>query len=1439
MFLIFDTETTGLPKKWNSPLTDFDNWPRAVQIAWQIHSEEGQCISNESYVIYPEGYTIPYDSQNIHGISTQLAKKIGKNINEVLQKFNDALDQSKYICGHNLNFDEKIIGSEFLRIDGKNPLKDFPRIDTCTEETASLCRLSGGRGRKYKLPTLTELHINLFGKEFESAHNASADVEATAMCLFKLLKEGKIHPDSLEEDLNIYKKFKEINLDQVSPPDIEHINLSEQSKILRDQENIEEKPKSEKTENTIFQTSFAHLHTYSQFSILQSTSKISDLLEAAKEYSHDAVAITDKSNLMGAFHFIKLMKNYNDNLSDNEKYIKPIIGCELNVCEDYKDKSRRDDGYQIVFIAKNKNGFRNLSKLSSLAHIEGFYYVPRIDKKIILEYKEDLIVLSGGIKGEVSSKILNLGEEMAEESIKWWKDHFNEDFYLEIMKHDQENENYLNPIIVDYSNKHEVKLVATNNTFYTLKDDSNAHDILLCVRDGEKQSTPIGRGRGFRNGLPNHEYWYKPKNEMFELFKDLPHSLESIGEIINKVEPFDLSREVLLPEFKVPKEFIQENDFDSKKGQNLYLRDLAYKGAEKRYGKLDKLLKERLDFELDVIQKTGYPGYFLIVQDFINAAKEMGVSVGPGRGSAAGSVVAFSLGITNIDPIKYNLLFERFLNPDRVTLPDIDIDFDDEGRNKVIEYVIEKYGSNQVAQIITYGRMAAKSSIRDTGRVLDLSLGEVDRIAKLVPNLSLSNIFNSKDFDLKSTLRTDEYSRVSELKQLYKSKQLSSRTLQQATLLEGSIRNTGTHACGVIITPSDISDFVPITRSKDSDFFVTQFDNSVVEDAGLLKMDFLGLKTLTIIKDTVKLIKYKYQKTLIPEEFPLDDKKSYELFQKGETVGVFQYESLGMQKYLKDLKPTNFNDLIAMNALYRPGPLEYIPSFVSRKNGSEPISYDVPEMEEFLNETYGITVYQEQVMLLSQKIAGFSKGDADLLRKAMGKKIFSLIEKLKPKFMKGGDKNGFSKEVLEKIWKDWEAFASYAFNKSHSTCYALIGYQTAYLKANYPSEYMAAVLSNNMNDIKQVTFFMEECRRMGVKVLGPDINESYYKFNVNNQKAIRFGMGAVKGVGRGAVQTIIENRKDGEYKSIFDFAKRINLRLANKTTFENLILAGSFDSFNLNRSQYFNIDTDGYTFIEKAIKYGGKYQESENSAQISMFANKKNDAYTNLNIPDCEEWINLEKLRKEREVVGIYLSSHPLEEYKREIENFTSADLSILDDLNRLKNKDFYIGGIVNEVEHLFTKNGNGYAVFSFEDFNDQYQFRIFGENYLKYKHFLKESEILRIRISIREGWINKETGKPGEPRIQFLNFELLNGIIESNAKKITLKLDIKNLEEDQIKLLSKKLSKHKGKHPLYFDVYDPEKEIKLSLISENNKVSITRDLLKTLEENKLNYKLN
>ena len=1436
MYLIFDTETTGLPKRWDAPLTDSENWPRCIQIAWQIHDSKGGLVVHQDYLIQPEDFTIPFDSEQIHGISTALAMTEGVSLSTVLADFQKALDGVHYIVGHNVSFDRNIMGAEFLRAGLSDPLEEKPVIDTCTEETAQLCQLPGGRGGKFKLPTLGELYHFLFQQSFEEAHNATADVEATSRAFLELIRQDKLHPQVLTSaelvaELKAHPHaFKLIGL--------QHQNLKEASKKLKKEVSPSTPQQTGNIEEGILtEASFVHLHNHSQFSVLQATSRISQLVEAAAMYKMPAVALTDHANLMGAFHFIKALNAYN---KEAEQKIKPIIGCEFYVCEDHLDKTRRDDGYQIVFLAKNKRGYHNLAKLTSAAYVSGFYYVPRIDRELIKQYKEDLIVLTGNTYGEVPSKILNIGDRQAEEALQWWHAEFGADFYIELMRHGEEGEDRANEVLIQFSKKHNIPLIATNNTYYTNKEEANAHDILLCVKEGEKQATPIGRGRGFRYGFPNQEYYFKSQDEMKVLFQDLPEAILNIDEIVSKIEPFELAREVLLPKFEIPVEYQDTTGEEDKEGENNYLRFLTYEGAKERYAELTEEIKERINFELDVIANTGYPGYFLIVQDFIAAARSMDVSVGPGRGSAAGSVVAYCLKITNIDPIEYDLLFERFLNPDRVSMPDIDIDFDDEGRGRVMDYVIEKYGSNQVAQIITYGTMAAKSSIRDTARVLDLPLGEADRIAKLLPNIKLSKIFNSTDQELKEKLRADEVLRVNEIKNLAEEESLSGETIQQAKVLEGSLRNTGTHACGVIITPDDITQFVPVATAKDSDLYVTQFDNSVVEDAGLLKMDFLGLKTLTLIKDTVKLVKYKYNEDLDPDTFPLDDQKTYELFQRGDTVGIFQYESAGMQKYLKDLKPTVFADLIAMNALYRPGPLEYIPSFVDRKNGQEEISYDLPVMAEYLEETYGITVYQEQVMLLSQKLAGFSKGDADVLRKAMGKKIFALLQKLKPQFINGGKANGHPEEVLEKIWKDWEAFAAYAFNKSHSTCYAWIGYQTAYLKAHYPAEYMAAVLSNNMNDIKQVTFFMEECRRMGLNVLGPDVNESFYKFTVNDQQAIRFGMGAIKGVGRGAVETIIEQRKEQKYTSIFDLVKRIDLRAANKKAFENLVLAGGLDSLsNVHRAQYFNPDGDGITFLEKALRFGAKYQENLNSSQTSLFSDATNETYQDLTIPNCESWTNLIRLKKEKEVVGIYISSHPLDDFTHEMKHFMNISLNHLGDLSHLVRRELSLGGIVNDVQHLESRNGKGWARFTLEDFTDQYEFRIFGEDYLKYRHFLVVNQFIRVRISIREGWTNRETGKVGAPRMQYLQFEMLQNTIETNAKKLTLQLDIHQLKEEQILILQDNLKSYKGDQSLYFSVYDSKKKVKLMLNSKKQKIKITSDLLQYLDQESWHYKLN
>ena len=1439
MYIIFDTETTGLPKRWDAPLSDSENWPRCIQIAWQLHDERGALVSHEDYLITPDGFTVPFDAEQIHGISTELALDQGRPLEEVLNLFTQALSDADYVGGHNVSFDLNIMGAEYLRMGDRNPLEDVQIIDTCTEETASFCKIPGGRGGKFKLPTLTELYFHLFGKGFGEAHNATADVEATTRCFLELLRTDQLHPKALAGKADLLRTLQ-VQQDTISLIGLTHQNLKEASKkIAQNQEPEFAKPPSETISPELEQAPFVHLHNHSQFSVLQATSKMSQMVGIASKHQMPAIALTDHANLMGVFHFIKTINNHNKE-ADPEAQIKPIVGCEFYVCEDYKDKTRRDDGYQIVFLAKNKKGYHNLSKMTSIAYVEGFYYVPRIDRTIVEQYKEDLIVLTGNLYGEVPSKILNIGNRQAEEALQWWHKMFGEDLYIEIMRHGQEDEKRVNEVLISLSQQYQIPLIASNNTYYAAKEEANAHDILLCVKEGEKQATPIGRGRGFRYGFPNQEYYIKSPEEMKLLFQDLPEAILNIEALIDKIEPFELAREVLLPKFDIPEEYLIQEDPDGKLGENNFLRHLTYEGAKKRYGILTDEISERIDFELSVIANTGYPGYFLIVQDLIAAARDMGVSVGPGRGSAAGSVVAYCLWIVNLDPIQYNLLFERFLNPDRVSMPDIDIDFDDEGRGKVMDYVIDKYGSNQVAQIITYGTMAAKSSIRDTARVLDLALNEADRISKMLPNIKLSKIFGLEEKELQKNLRADEFQKVKEFLSLSEEASLSGETIQQAKVLEGSLRNTGIHACGVIITPDDITNFVPVATAKDSDLFVTQFDNSVVEDAGLLKMDFLGLKTLTLIKDTVKLVKYKHNIDLDPDTFPLDDVKTYELFQRGETVGIFQYESAGMQKYLKDLKPTVFADLIAMNALYRPGPLEYIPSFVARKNGKEEISYDLDDMEEYLQETYGITVYQEQVMLLSQKLAGFTKGEADVLRKAMGKKIHALLAKLKPQFIEGGTANGHAPEKLEKIWKDWEAFASYAFNKSHSTCYAWIGYQTAYLKAHYPAEYMAAVLSNNMNDIKQVTFFMEECRRMGLNVLGPDVNESFYKFTVNDQQAIRFGMGAIKGVGRGAVETIIEHREKSRYTSVFDLTKRIDLRAANKKALENLTLAGGLDSFgNCHRAQYFNPDGDGIIFLEKAIRYGAKYQENLNSSQTNLFGDDSQEQIQEIKIPKCESWGTLELLKKEKAVVGIYISAHPLDDFKREMKYFSSATFDVLNDLDPLINRDLSFGGIINDVEHLVSKNGKGWGKFSIEDFSDQYEFKIFGEDYLKFRHFILPNNFVRLRIRVAEGWRNRETGQLGPPRIQFNNFEMLHDTLKTNVKKITLMFEVKQLNEERVGELKKVFSSFKGEKALYVDVFDTEEKIKLTLPSRKQRLEVNNELLSVLEQQNIPYQLN
>lgn len=1526
MYLIFDTETTGLPKRWDAPITDTDNWPRCIQIAWQLHDAHGKLVEAKDYLVQPEGFDIPYDSEQIHGISTALATKEGEKLGLVIDEFIQALNKADFIVGQNLGFDINIMGAELCRLQiDPSILTQKKTLDTCTETTANLLMLPGGRGNRYKLPNLTELHQYLFDVPFSEAHNATADVEATARCFFELIRREVFTPEELEVEMGYFMEFKTHNPYVIQPVGIEHKNLKKASEALKalekpvEIESIGFSDLDVQTQKEFKNTSFVHLHNHTQYSVLQSTISISQLVNKAAEYKMPAVAMTDHGNMMGVFHFVNAVQNYNSDLEKKNKEhiekgethlveepMKAIVGCEFYVCEDRLDKTRKDNGYQIVLLAKNKAGYHNLAKMSSLAFTEGFYYVPRIDKELIQQYKENLIVLTGNLQGEVPNKILNIGENQAEEALLWWKEMFGEDLYIELMRHGQEDENRVNQTLIQFSQKHGVKLVATNNTYYIDKKDAHAHDILICVKDGEKLATPIGRGRGYRYGLPNNEYYFKSSDEMKELFKDVPEAILNIQEIVDKIEPYTLKRDVLLPKFEIPEEFQSEEDLldQGKRGENAYLRHLTYLGAEKRYKEITDEIRERLDFELATIEKTGYPGYFLIVQDFIAEARKMGVSVGPGRGSAAGSAVAYCLGITNIDPIEYDLLFERFLNPDRVSMPDIDIDFDDEGRSKVMDYVINKYGANQVAQIITYGTMAAKSSIRDTARVLDLSLFEADKVAKLVPNMKLNKLFKLDKEALRKSLRSDEVENALELMQIAEGTDLKAETLKQAQVLEGSVRNTGIHACGVIITPDDITNFVPVATAKDSDLYVTQFDNAVVESAGLLKMDFLGLKTLTLIKDTVQIVKQKHGIELNPDEFPIDDVKTYELFQRGETIGIFQYESPGMQKYMKELKPTVFGDLIAMNALYRPGPMDYIPSFIKRKHGIEPITYDLDACEEFLKETYGITVYQEQVMLLSQKLADFSKGDADVLRKAMGKKQKDVLDKMKPKFIEQAAAKGHSPKVLEKIWADWEAFASYAFNKSHSTCYAWIAYQTAYLKAHYPAEYMAAVLSNNMNDIKQVTFFMEECRRMGIEVLGPDVNESFYKFTVNDQNAIRFGMGAVKGVGAGAVDTIVSNRDKGKYKSIFDLAKRIDLRAANKKALESLAYAGGFDSFiGTHRAQYFYKDTDGLTGLEKAVRYAAKVKENEISAQTSLFGGGGSSFdLPEPKLPLCPEWGLIEKLKYEKTVIGIYLTSHPLDNFELELRNFCTHPVKVLTLLDKIKdiesnekarllhtpeetpevssldglesdsdlneegmsgvsdsaldearqieeikkefysltNKDLLIGGTIISCNHRVTKNGDPFGVFVIEDYTDSYEIALFRDDYLKNKDYLVEGLFVMLRAQFKERFRNT-----GSYNIVINKIELLADLREKLSKQITLNIPIQSANEEALELMKRLIEENKQLDKpqnckLIFKFYDPEDQIVLDMPSKSVFIYPSNELLQGIESIKdVNYRLN
>src|SRR3954451_6075739 len=1191
---------------------------------------------------------------------------------------------------------------------------------------------------------------------------------------------------------------------------------------------------------------FSHLHVHTQYSLLDGAASIESLYKKAAKNNMPALAITDHGNMFGVFEFVKQAWNNTkvvgktaDGKDILEPVVKPIVGCEFYVVEDRFRKSfskeQKDERYHQVLLAKNKKGYQNLIKLTSLGFIEGMYSkYPRIDKKLIEQYHEGLIATTCCIGAYVPQTILHSGEDAAEQEFKWWLNMFGEDYYIELQRHNIKEQEIINQTLLKFAKKYNVPVIATNDSHYTEKDDYNAHDILLCINTGEKQSTPglddfvnddtVIKNRRFK--FPNNQFYFKTREEMQDLFNDVPQALDNTNAIIDKIEVLNLRKDILLPAFPVPKEFITSDD--SNLNQWNYLHYLTYEGAKERYGEITEEVRERLDFELFTVKTMGFAGYFLIVSDFIRAGRQLGVFVGPGRGSAAGSVVAYCIGITNIDPIKYNLLFERFLNPDRKSMPDIDTDFDDEGRQKVIDYVVEKYGKNQVAQIITYGTMAAKMSIKDVARVMDLPLTESNALAKMVPDrpgTDLGRVLTApytakeakegqKSLEDKEGYGGEELENIKRLREIYKGNDIRAQVLKEAERLEGSVSNTGIHAAGIIIAPKDLTELIPVATAKDSDLWVTQIEGSVIEESGVIKMDFLGLKTLSILKTALELIKQNHKIDIDLDTLPLDDEKTFQLYQKGETNGTFQFESVGMQKYLRELKPDKFNDLIAMNALYRPGPMAYIPNYVARKHGREEIVYDIPEMKEYLEDTYGITVYQEQVMLLSQSLASFTKGEADVLRKAMGKKDRKTLDKMKGRFIEGATARGLNKEKLEKVWTDWEAFAQYAFNKSHSTCYALVAYQTAYLKARYPSEYMAAVL-NHAGSIEKITFYMEECKRMGLKVLGPDINESLKGFAVNKKGEIRFGLGGLKGVGEAAIESIIHERKNGSYKNIFDFIKRVNQRTVNKKSIESLAYSGAFDCFkDIHRAQYFYVP-NGETAngIERIIRFGNVFQTNRQQSGNSLFGESVMPEIATPRLPSCEEWTLTEKLDHEKDVTGMFMSGHPLDHFKFELRYYGIMPLNEFNDVKESTtlitanaNRNFRIAGLVVDAQHRVTKTGRNFGALTVEDFSGKTELMLWSDDYVRFQNYLEKGKNLLINGFFKQRYNSEQ-----------FEFKVTNiGLLEMAKQTLTRQLEI-NIEpasvtKEFVTFVEKNVRENPGKSSLRFNVYEPTENLKVTM---------------------------
>ena len=1228
---------------------------------------------------------------------------------------------------------------------------------------------------------------------------------------------------------------------------------------------------------------FIHLHVHTYYSILDGQSPVEKLVDKAVANGMRGMAITDHGNMFGVKELYNYCNKINGKLKEQGKEpFKPIFGCEMYVARRTKAdrvKEKGDaGGYHLIVLAKNYHGYKNLIKLVSRAWVDGFYSKPRTDRADLEKYHEDLIVCSACIAGEVPAKILKGDIPGAREAIEWYKSIFGDDYYLELQRHEVKDPNQranretfplqqrANKELIKLAKEYGIKVVCTNDCHFVDQENAEAHDHLLCLSTGKELNDPTRM-------LYSKQEWFKTREEMNEIFADVPEALSNTLEILDKVETYSIDHSPIMPFFPIPEEFgteeetrkrispeelfrefttdengkeIMSHEEAEKKIKKLggidklyrikfeadYLAKLAYDGAKRLYGEpLTDEVYERIKFELHIMKTMGFPGYFLIVQDFINSAEdELGVMVGPGRGSAAGSVVAYCLGITKIDPIKYDLLFERFLNPDRISLPDIDTDFDDDGRGKVLEWVEDKYGHDKVAHIITYGTMATKNSIKDVARVEKLPLDISNRLCKAIPD----KLPDGMKMNLTNAIKC-----VPELREAEASANPQmANTIKYAKMLEGTVRGTGIHACGTIICRDAISDWVPVSTAEDKSdpghkLLATQYDGHVIEETGLIKMDFLGLSTLSIMKETVENIRLTHDGfTLDLDTIPIDDELTYKLYQEGRTIGTFQFESAGMQKYLRELRPTVFEDLIAMNALYRPGPMDYIPSFIARKNGKEPITYDIPCMEKYLKDTYGITVYQEQVMLLSRQLADFTRGESDALRKAMGKKKKAIVDAMKPKFIEGGKKNGHDPKVLEKIWGDWEKFASYAFNKSHATCYSWVAYQTAYLKAHYPAEFMAGNMSRCLNDITKITKLMSECQAMNIPCLGPDVNESEQKFSANKRGEVRFGLSAIKGMGEAAATNIIaERHKNGQYKDIFDFVQRVNLSAVNRKAMESLALSGGFDSFGIRREQYFASNAKGDTFVETLLRYGQVYQSEQSSMQNSLFGDMGGVEIQTPPVPDCEAWSTMELLKRERELVGIYLSAHPLDDYAVVLNHMCNLHCPQIgremDKKAFASIEELTFGGIVTSVSQRWTKTNKPFGIVTIEDFEGQGELALFGEEWTKWQSMLQEE----YHIYITAQCVQRFRNNPDAYDMVIKKIEFLSDVKEKSIEKFTVYMDSTMFNDAQLTDLETTLKNSTGNVPLYINIHDAKNNTNVQLYSRNITVDVNKKLLTSLDE--------